>query len=155
MKNNNTQNVKNPELKMALRALAANNTPENRSRMAAELVHAKLLSPVLRQTVMVENSGPSTRIKFEEIYNTQGDGFYMAFTDMDEYNKWNEDGSHDHALIMTIQEFGEILIRQANELKGFVINPYSENVSISKSLLLSILKQHEMKEMEEHRESLS
>jgi hypothetical protein len=155
MKNNNTQSVRNPELKMALRALAANNSAENRSRMAEALVNAQLLSPIVRQTVLVENRGPAARIKFEEIRNTQGDAYYMAFTDMDEYNKWNEDGSHDHALIMTIQEFGDILIRNINELKGFVINPYGENVSISKSLLLSILKQHEAKETESEEEYLS
>jgi hypothetical protein len=73
----------------------------------------------------------------------------MAFTDMDEYNKWNEDGTHDRALIMTIQDFGNILIRNINDLKGFVINPYGENVSISKGLLLSILQQHEQKVMQE------
>lgn len=28
------------------------------------------------------------------------------------------------ALIMTMEDFGNILIRQVNDLKGFVINPY-------------------------------
>ncbi len=61
------------------------------------------------------------------------------------YSKWNEDGSHDQALIMTMEDFGNILIRQVNDLKGFVINPYGENISISKQLLLSLLQQHETK----------
>jgi hypothetical protein len=149
MKKSNTQDVKNPELKMALRALAHSNTAANRSRMAAALVDAKMLSPILQETVLLENKGPSMRVKFEEITNTEGDTFYMAFTDMDEYNKWNEDGTHDKALLMTIQDFGNILIRNINDLKGFVINPYGENISISKGLLLSILQQHEQKMMQE------
>lgn len=32
-----------------------------------------------------------------------------------------KDGSHDQALIMTMEDFGNILIRQVNDLKGFVI----------------------------------
>ena len=67
---------------------------------------------------------------------------------MDEYSKWNQDGTHDQALIMTMEEFGHILIRQVNDLKGFVINPYGENVSISKELLLSLLKQREARNNE-------
>ena len=91
----------------------------------------------------MEQSGPATRIKFEDIQNTEGDRYYLAFTDMEEYNKWNEDGTHGQALIMTMEDFGNILIRNINDLKGFVINPYGENVSISKGLLLSLLKQQE------------
>ena len=44
-----------------------------------------------------------------------------------------------------MEDFGNILIRQVNDLKGFVINPYGENISISKQLLLSLLQQHETK----------
>ena len=65
---------------------------------------------------------------------------------MNEYAKWNEDESHNRALIMTMEDFGNILIRNINDLKGFVINPYGENVSISKSLLLSLLKQREARQ---------
>lgn len=46
---------------------------------------------------------------------------------------------------MTMEDFGNILIRQVNDLKGFVINPYGENISITKQLLLSLLQQHETK----------
>ena len=47
---------------------------------------------------------------------------------------------------MTMEDFGNLLIRNINDLKGFVINPYGENVSISKDLLLSLLKQREARE---------
>ena len=107
---------------------------------------ARLLSPIQRQTVLTEKEGPSARIKFEDIQNTEGEKFYLAFTDMDEYAKWNEDGKHNQALIMTMEDFGNILIRHINDLRGFVINPYGENVSITKDLLLSLLKQREAKQ---------
>ena len=106
--------------------------------MAAALMEARLLSPIQKQTVLTEKKGPSTWIRFESITNTEGEKYYLAFTDM-------EDGSHDQALIMTMEDFGNILIRQVNDLKGFVINPYGENISISKQLLLSLLQQHETK----------
>ena len=80
-----------------------------------------------------------------DIQNTEGERYYLAFTDLDEYAKWNEEANHNEALIMSLEDFGNILIRQLNDLKGFVVNPYGENVSISKDLLLSLLKQREAK----------
>lgn len=146
MNNQSTEHVRNPKLVAAMREMVEHNTEKTRSRMAAVLMDARLLSPVERQTVMTEKAGPSTRIRFEEIQNTQGERYYLAFTDLDEYAKWNDDESHNSALIMTMEDFGNLLIRNINDLKGFVINPYGENVSISKDLLLSLLKQREARE---------
>ena len=143
MNNQSAESIRNPELVAAMRAMVKHDTQQNRSRMAAALVEAKLLSPIQTQTVLTEKEGPSIRIRFEDIRNTEGDSYYMAFTDIDEYNKWNDDEKHNQALIMTIEDFGKILIRSINDLKGFVINPYGENISISKGLLLSLLKQKE------------
>ncbi len=143
--NHKSDNIKNTKLVAALQEVLKHDDVASRSHMAEALMSARLFSPIQKQTVMTENKGPSTWIRFEDITNTEGDKYYMAFTDMDEYSKWNEDGSHDQALIMTMQDFGHILIRQKNDLKGFVINPYGENICISKKLLLSLLQQHETK----------
>ena len=137
------ESIKNPKLIEALQAMLKHDNLETRSRMAAALMEARLLSPIQKQTILTEKDGPSTWIRFEDITNNAGEKYYLAFTDADEYSKWNEDGNHDRALIMTMEDFGNILIRQVNDLKGFVINPYGENVSISKQLLLSLLQQHE------------
>lgn len=146
MNNQTAQDIKNPDLVGAMQAMQKRNDSETLSRMAAALVNSRLLSPIRKETVLTEKSGPSTRIKFEDIQNTEGDKYYLAFTDLDEYEKWNQEGTHNEALIMTLEDFGNILIRNINDLKGFVINPYGENVSISKSLLLSLLKQHEARQ---------
>lgn len=141
--NPSADNITNPKLVQAMQDVVKNDNAYTRGLMAAALMNAKLLSPIQKETVLMEQSGPATRIKFEDIQNTEGDRYYLAFTDMEEYNKWNEDGTHGQALIMTMEDFGNILIRNINDLKGFVINPYGENVSISKGLLLSLLKQQE------------
>ena len=143
MNNQSSEEVKNPELIEAMNAMLRHNTEKTWGHMAAALMEARLLSPIERQTVLTEKEGPSTRIRFEHIQNAQGEKYYLAFTDMNEYAKWNEDEKHNQALIMTMEDFGNILIRNLNDLEGFVINPYGENVSISKSLLLSLLKQKE------------
>ena len=151
MNNQTAADIKNPDLVAAMQAMQKRNDSETLSRMAAALVNSRLLSPSLKQTVLTEKSGPSTRIKFEDIEDTKGEKYYLAFTDLDEYEKWNQEGTHNEALIMTLEDFGNILIRNINDLKGFVINPYGENVSISKSLLLSLLKQHEAKRQNAHK----
>lgn len=146
MKNQLSEEIRNPELIEAMAAVNRHNTEKTRGHMAAVLMNSRLLSPIQKQTVLTEKEGPSTRIKFEDIQNVEGDKYYLAFTDMDEYAKWNKDGKHDHALIMTMEDFGNILIRNINDLRGFVINPYGENISITKDLLLSLLKQREAKQ---------
>lgn len=146
MKNQEPEEIRNPKLVEAMQAMIRHDTEKTRGHMAAALMESRLLSPIERQTVLTEMEGPSTRIRFEDIQNTQGDKYYLAFTDMDEYAKWNEDETHNQALIMTMDDFGNLLIRNINDLKGFVINPYGENISISKSLLLSLLKQKEARE---------
>jgi len=145
MNHQETKALKNPELVAAMRAMVQQEDAQARSRVAAALMHAQLLSPVQHQTVLTEQSGPVNRVKFEEIENTAGEHYYLAFTDMEEYGKWNRNGKHSQALVMTAEDFGSILIRQVNDLKGFVINPFTENISISKELLLSLLKQKEAK----------
>lgn len=145
MNNQSSEEIKNPKLVQAMQAMLKHDNDKTRSALAAALMESKLLSPILKEVVLTEKAGPSTRIKFEDIANTKGEHYYLAFTDMNEYDKWNEDGTHSQALIMTMEDFGNILIRQINDLKGFVINPYGENISISKGLLLSLLKQQEAK----------
>lgn len=148
MKHHAESQIRNPRLVEAMQAMLRNETAKSRSQMAAALMDAHLLSPVERQTLLMEREGPVTRVRFEDIQNTNGDKYYLAFTDMDEYAKWNVDGTHQQALVMTMEDFGNILIREVNDLKGFVINPFGENVSISKDLLLSLLKQREARENE-------
>lgn len=150
MNNQSNDNIKNPKLIQAMKDLKKHDNPYTRGVLAEALMEARLLSPIERQTVLTEKEGPQTRIRFKDIQNTEGDKYYLAFTDLDEYSKWNSDEKNNQALIMTMEEYGNILIRQINDLKGFVINPYGENVSISKSLLLSLLKQRESK-MNAHR----
>ncbi len=138
--------IKNPGLIRAMRAMRENNTASNRSRMASALMDARLLSPVRSENLYVAAEGPTHRVKFEEISNTKGDRYYLAFTDFREYNKWNRDGRHRDAVVMDIEDYADILLRTLNEVSGFVINPFGENVSISKSLLLSLLRQRDEKE---------
>lgn len=146
MMNQTSEEIRNPRLIEAMRAMLRHDSEKTRGHMAEELMVSRLLAPVQRQTVLTEREGPTMRVRFEDIQNAEGDKYYLAFTDMEEYNKWNEDGTHDQALIMTMEDFGNILIRNINDLKGFVINPFGENISISKNLLLSLLKQKEARE---------
>lgn len=143
----NHKEVRNPKLVAAMQAMLKHDNEQTRSQMAAELLDSRLLSPVQQQTILTEQDGPARRVRFLDIQNTEGEKYYLAFTDLDEYARWNEDEKHNEALIMTLEDFGNILIRQLNDLKGFVVNPYSENISISKDLLLSLLKQREAKRL--------
>lgn len=150
MANKSNTEVKNPTLIEAMRQMRRNDNEKTRGEFAAALMESRMLSPIITQTKIDEN-GPSTRVKFEELRSDRGGNYYMAFTDMDEYGKWNDDATHNHALIMTMQDFGHILLRTPSDAKGFVINPYGENITISKKVLLSLLQQHEAQMHKKHK----
>ncbi len=139
--------IKNPNLVEAMNVMLKEDTDKNRSNMAEALLESLLIAPVDKEKVLLEKKGPSTRMRLKEILNTKGEKYAMAFTDLDEYAKWNEDGNSTEALSVTMDDLGNILLRTPNEYKGFVINPYGENVSISKQLLLSLLKQRDIQKM--------
>ena len=141
MNNQSSEEIKNPKLVQAMQDMLKHDNAHTRSVMAEALMESRMLSPILKETVLTEKAGPSTRIKFEDIANTEGEHYYLAFTDMDEYEKWNEDGTHDQALIMTMEDFGNILIRQINDLKGFVINPFGKSVTFPKQMVHSFKQQ--------------
>lgn len=138
--------IRNPKLVLAMRKMASDNSPKNRSEMAEILMDSCLISPAEKEVTLLEKAGASTRVRFADIVNDKGEKYYLAFTDLDEYAKWNVKQKHNEALSMTMNDFGTILIRNINDLKGFVINPFGENVSITKQQLLSLLKQREARE---------
>ena len=71
MKNQLSEEIRNPELIEAMAAVNRHNTEKTRGHMAAVLMNSRLLSPIQKQTVLTEKEGPSTRIKFEDIQNVE------------------------------------------------------------------------------------
>lgn len=126
----------NPRLTAAMKAMQEHNTEETRSKVAAELMEAKLLAPIQRQTNLVSSE---ERVRFRLIQNEKKEKYYMVFSDMSQLYKWNKGLKQDTVQVM----FGDLvkLMEENPSTAGFVVNPMGENVTITKTLANSLWKQ--------------
>ena len=136
--------VLNTRLVNAMQDMLNDNNEMTRSRMINALMNAKLLSPVVRQIAVTDEARQqgNARLRFTMIQNAQGNKYYMAFTDWASLNKWKKEEGQQ-VVHMEFDDLASIVLRKGSNIEGFVINPYSENITIPKSMILSLKKQKE------------
>ena len=145
------EEIKNPNLVAAIEKMQDDNTTENINKMIDEVMKAKFILPAKvtpkteakttnGQTVMQQ----STQVQFRLLENGNKEKFFGVFTDTDELFKW-KDTQNAQKVVTDFDSIAQMVMDPQADVKGFVINPYGENVSISKGLLLSLLKQQEAK----------
>jgi hypothetical protein len=70
-----------------------------------------------------------------------GKHFFMAFTDLDELQKWNKEGGQQIFGFSFADYVG--MIRNAKEnCNGFIINPYSHNIVLPTELVEAIAEKN-------------
>ena len=145
------EEIKNPDLVAAIEKMQDDNTTENINKMIDEVMKAKFILPAKvtpkteakttnGQTVMQQ----STQVQFRLLENGNKEKIFGVFTDTDELFKW-KDTQNAQKVVTDFDSIAQMVMDPQADVKGFVINPYGENVSISKGLLLSLLKQQEAK----------
>lgn len=125
----NNDIIENPNLKAAIKDLqidTQNKTPDN---FYNELFKAKLLIPIIPKE---ENKVDIIKIK-----NSEDKQFLAAFTDMESADLSK---SKDQYIAFTIQNYIEV-IQENTDIEGVVINPYSENLVLTKANLKYIEEQ--------------
>ena len=133
--------VENPKLVMAIQAMFDNNNAEMQSRMIDEVMRATFISPVV---INSENQEPDedgkTGIDFHMLENTDKQKFFMAFTDLDEMEKWKKKEEQQTA-ILSFDEYASMVLDKESVSEGFVINPFGENLIFNKRLITSLFQQ--------------
>lgn len=81
--------------------------------------------------------GEGSTIALTSIDDQQGKHFLMAFTDWKELGKWKQE-ENIQTLILTCEDYKQILTKEDSPYAGFVINPYSANIVFNKDTLESI-----------------
>lgn len=133
--------ISNPELLNLIKGIKHNKADEN--LFWQELFKAKFLCPVkmeIKNTIPKKNEKivleEKTDISLLSIDNSNGEHFLMAFTDWKELRKWNGD-ANQKALVLTYEEYQNILSNNNSPYQGIVINPFGENLALNKQLLLN------------------
>lgn len=137
--------ITNPMLCGTIGLLKAEDTPEHRKLFMEELMKAHFLAPVIidpppkademgRVKFTAEN-----KVQFPMLPTKDGVQFFMAFTDYDELKKWQaKEGQQTMAF--TFNDYANLLFRknkegQTSPAMGFVINPFGENVVVTKQMV--------------------
>ncbi len=136
---------KNPMLCGTMELLKAEDTQENRKLFVDELSKAHLLAPVVISPVPQPDAQgrikltPESKVEFPMLPTKDGVPYFMAFTDYDELKKFDP-SEKLQTMVFGLKDYAELLFRknkegQTSPAAGFVINPLSNNVVVSKQMV--------------------
>ena len=146
----------NPMLCGTIELMKAENTPEHRKMFIDEMIRGRYLSPVvITPTPTPDAQGrfkitAEHKVQFPMLSTKDDQKFFMAFTDYDEFKKWNP-AENQQTFAMTFYNYAEMLLRKDKDgnlppALGFVINPLSSNVMVSRELVSQIVASRVMKQ---------
>lgn len=135
-----TKTVINPYFVHAMQQMNADCSLENQNKMVSAMMEAHLLTPVIRQNREKAEVGKvNMRMNFLSIRDKKGDPYILAFTDLVEFKKWSK-GKETDRMIMEFDDYARLLMPKDIPYKGFVINPFSENIVVTKSMAMKLMK---------------
>ncbi|MFQ7310005.1 MAG: enhanced serine sensitivity protein SseB C-terminal domain-containing protein [Mediterraneibacter sp.] len=109
-----------------------------------ELVETKFLCPaksILQEGLSDLNRdiriGQDSRICLISIEDKKSRHFLAAFTDWNEVKKWKEN-EELQAVIMPYEDYRKMICNDSTPYAGMVINPYSENIVLTREVLQNI-----------------
>lgn len=144
--------IQNMEFIVAMRKVQDDNTPLNRSRMIAEMMRTKFITPAVvspeaEEKVRInKQKGLKTAVQasFKVVNTKDGRKFLPAFTDTVQMSEWMERCNITDPvkrMVMNFDVYAQYVFGSNGALAGFIINPLGENVVFPEELMRSLLKQ--------------
>lgn len=141
--------VSNPLLVGAIELLREDETEKYKKMFWAEVLNAEYLTPVsitpppLRGANGAMRITEGSNIQFPTIGTEDGKQYLMAFTDKAEYDKWKP-GTEKYMFTLTFDDYVSLLLQKdsegnSNTTVGFMINPCSSNIIITKELIAQLI----------------
>lgn len=142
--------VSNPMLVGAIELLKAEDTPEHRNMFVGELQRASLIAPALVDPEPVKDEEgklkitPGSKVQFPMLTAPDGKKFFVGFTDMTEYEKWQEKNKALPFFAMRFEDYAGMMFRKdaqgnMSPALGFVVNPYGANLVVPKEMVAGIM----------------
>ncbi len=144
------QSVSNPMLVGAIELLKEENTPAHQNMFAAELAKASFLSPALIEPEPKEGEdgklavAPGSKVQFPMVSSPDGQKFFMAFTDMSEYEKWQEKNKKLPYFALKIEDYAAMVLRRDAKgnlcpALGIIINPMGGSIVVPREMLAGMM----------------
>lgn len=128
-----TRKITNPQLLEIIRRLKkaadekVNPGPEEQTKYIDALMEAKLIAPVTITDMSGETEN-QMKVQFSSLSNPQKERFFMVFTDLETMKKNVKDIDNVFLLGVTYSDLSAMLSSPKCPMKGFVINPFTENI---------------------------
>lgn len=128
-----TKKITNPKLLEVMRTLKkcaeekTNPEPQYQVDYIDNLMEARLLAPVTVTDMSGENEN-QMKVQFSHLTNHQNEKYFMVFTDMETMQKNINDISKVCVIAVTYKDLSAMLSQPKCAMKGFVINPFTENI---------------------------
>lgn len=132
--------ISNNDLIIAIKLMQDNYTREKHNEFVNQMIHAKFLCPVLFDPdpevniAGVSEVQDGTKILLSSLKNKSGESYLVAYTDNKEADRQKE-GKNQHTIVCSYFDFCTILKKEDCPYAGFVINPFSENVIVTKETI--------------------
>ena len=115
-----------------------------------ELQKSGFIAPAVVEPAPVEDAegkltlAPGSKIQFPMLTTPDKKWFYMGFTDMAEYRKWQEKNKDLPFFAMKFEDYARILFGRDSQgnvcpALGFVINPLGANIIVPKEMVAGIM----------------
>ncbi len=134
--------VKNPNLVAAMADFKQQQTKQNEEAMLKEIQAASFIAPItLRSDINAaepdENGQRQVQASLMAVSNNSGAKYFPAFTDWLEFLKWKNDPEAE-TMVITFDQYCEILLKQGVDINGIVINPAETNILLQKEKMAEI-----------------
>ena len=137
----------NPALMLAISRMKENNNPDTQNKMVQEAMNAKFLVPCIMQFKPGTEEEPrrdpgNTVVNFRMLKDPNDKLFFMVFTDMEEFQKW-EDNDKQNVMVLGFDNLASMVASEKSDTGGFVINPSSTNIVFRKEGIKNIVVNRE------------
>lgn len=136
--NNKIRLITNPMLIGAMELVKKSKTPENMKVFMDELLHAKLISPVVIMPPSTDDENEKARLTVPMIPAPDGKKFLMAFTDVNELKKLKTE-TPMNILPFSFQDYAVMVAKADDKCDGIVINPQSSGLIVNKAMVAAIM----------------
>jgi hypothetical protein len=126
--------VTNPQLVDIMNKFSNERSAENEFILIERITNAHFLTPIIMKGE-IENGvlKAGSTISFKMITNNSDESFFIAFTDWEELAKWSKE--KEETLISTYDDLKGMVLKDTVNIKGFVINPYGQNIMITPEIM--------------------
>lgn len=142
--NNKMKFISNPMLIGAMELVKKNKSQENLKVFMDELLHARLISPiVITPPPTIDENGKAklteeNKISIPMIPGPDDKKYFMAFTDMEEMKKLKAKGPVN-VLPFGIKDYAVMMAKAEDKCDGIAINPTSNGPVVNKAMVAAIM----------------